>query len=306
MGRDSKMPLFVNEARVRAVLQMTSMIEALRAAFRAQAEGLVTNVPRSRAKLLGKSVNITAASDSKTNRYAVKIYGGGTFHVHLYDREQGLLATIEADWLGQMRTGAANGLAASLMARPQSRSVGLIGAGRQAVTQILALDALGLVDHVSVFTHRLEKAKEFCEMMGKRVVAKFEIASSADEAVAQADIVVTATTSETPVFNHSALRPGTHINAMGANAASRMEIAPSLVHDCAFIVTDDCDQARIEGGEFLSIGPSFDWSRVRPLSEIVAAGPIKRTENDLTFYKSLGAGLEDLAAASLLYDLLVS
>ena len=296
------MPLYIDEARVRDVLPIETVIDALREAFLAQAKGSVINLPRSRAKLLGKSLNITAASDSARDRYAVKIYGGGNFHIHLYDRTRGLLATIEADWLGQLRTGAANGLAAQIMARPQSRCVALIGAGRQAVAQLLALNAVGLMDKVYVFARRKDQADDFCRRMAPLVRAEFQVTKSAEEAVGLADIVVTATTSETPVFDSAAIQSGAHINAMGANAANRMEIDPRLVDSCALLATDDLAQARIEGGEFRALGDKFDWSRVQSLSELVAQGQIERGKADVTLYKSLGAGLEDLAAASVLYD----
>jgi ornithine cyclodeaminase/alanine dehydrogenase-like protein (mu-crystallin family) len=236
----------------------------------------------------------------------VKIYGGGNFHIHLYDREQGLLATFEADWLGQLRTGAANGLAAQMMARPQSRQVALIGAGRQAVAQLLALQAVGLMEHVSLFARRSEQARDFCARMKSLLRADIEIVASAEAAVSQADIVVTATTSEVPVFDRTALKSGTHINAMGANAASRMEIDPLIVKNCAWIVTDDVEQARLEAGEFRALGDAFDWARLRPLSDLVAHGLVQRQASDVTLYKSLGAGLEDLAAASALYDQLIA
>lgn len=300
------MPLYIDEARVRDVLQINTVIEALRAAFLAQAKGKVTNVPRSRAKLLGKSLNITAASDAAQDRYAVKIYGGGQFHIHLYDRTHGLLATIEADWLGQLRTGAANALAAQIMARPQSRHVALIGAGRQAVAQLLGLQAVGLMEKVTVFARRHEQADNFCRRMSSLLNTEFSMAKSAEEAVAEVDLVVTATTSEVPVFDPVALQAGTHINAMGANAASRMEIDPKLVDSCALLATDDLAQARVEGGEFLALGDHFDWSRVRALSELLAQGVSVRRAEDRTLYKSLGAGLEDLAAASALYDQIIA
>jgi len=299
------MPLYIDEARVRGVLHIETVIEALRAAFLAQAKGSVVNLPRNRAKLFGKSLNITAASDAAQDRYAVKIYGGGNFHIHLYDRTQGLLATMEADWLGQLRTGAANGLAAQIMARPQSKHVALIGAGRQAAAQLLALEAVGLMERVSVFSRQREKAEEFCQRMAPQLRAEWHVAERAEEAVASADIIVTATTSDVPVFDRSAVKPGAHINAMGANAASRMEVDPQLVDACALLVTDDVSQARVEGGEFRALGESFDWSRVKPLSELVAQGAPERQADDITLYKSLGAGLEDLAAASALYDLIV-
>jgi len=298
------MPIYIDEARVRDALGIDLVIAALRKAFLAQAQGSVVNLPRSRAKLLGNSMNITAASDAASDRYAVKIYGSGNFHIHLYDRTHGLLAICEADWLGQLRTGAANGLAASLMARPQSRVVGLIGAGRQAVAQLLALEALGLMEEVSVYARRRDKLAEFCERMGKRLRADIRMADSVEKAVELADIVVTATNALNFVVPRAAVRAGTHINGVGANAANRMEIDPVLIDVCALIVTDDIDQARGEAGEFLALGEKFDWSRVRPLCDLVASGTSDRSDKDITFYKSLGAGLEDLAAASALYDAL--
>ncbi|MDB5642481.1 MAG: ornithine cyclodeaminase family protein [Hyphomicrobiales bacterium] len=296
------MPLYIDEAQARASLSMADVIDALRAAFLAQAEGQVKNAPRTRTSLLGKSLNVTAASDAGAGRYAVKLYGGGNYHIHLYDVERGLIGTFEADWLGQLRTGAANGLAASLMARKASRRVGLVGAGRQAVAQLLALDAVGLMDEISVFARRREQGEAFCAEMARQVGARLTLAPTAEAAVADADIVVTATTSATPVFDAKALKPGAHINAMGANSAARMEIDPALVDACAQLVTDDVDQARKEAAEFIALGADFNWARVRPLSEIVKAGSVTRGEPDITLYKSLGAGLEDLAIASLLYD----
>jgi ornithine cyclodeaminase/alanine dehydrogenase-like protein (mu-crystallin family) len=298
------MPIFVNEAQARASLSMISVISALRAAFVAQAHGMVKNTPRTRTSLLGKSLNVTAASDASSGRYAVKIYGGGNYHIHLYDADRGLLAIFEADWLGQLRTGAANALAASLMARTGSRRVGLIGAGRQAVAQLLDLEAVGLMDEVSVFARRREQGEAFCEDMSKTLHARLSLATSAETAISDADIVVTATTSAKPVFDPRAIKPGAHVNAMGANSSSRMEIDPELIRQCAHIGTDDVDQARKEAAEFIALKTDFDWRLVRPLSEIARAGGVARSETDLTLYKSLGAGIEDLAIASLFFDCL--
>ncbi len=296
------MPVFFNEEQARAALEMDGVIGALREAFLAQANGRVSNVPRSRAKLLGKSLNITAASDADQDRYGVKIYGGGVYHILLYARDGGLLATMEADWLGQLRTGGTNGLAASLMARPQSTKVGLIGAGRQAVAQLLALESVGLMREVHVFARRREQAEAFCMQMEGLVKAKLHIAASAEAAVAQADIVVTATSSATPVVQRAWLKPGVHVNAMGANAAARMELDPAIIADASLVVTDDVDQARHEAAEFLHPDAAFDWARLQPLHALVRAGRGARAETDISVFKSLGAGLEDLAIASLLYD----
>lgn len=298
------MPIYVDEAQARASLSIAKVIAALSAAFLAQADGKVQNAPRTRASLLGKSLNVTAASDARSGRYAVKIYGGGNYHIHLFDADRGLLAIFEADWLGQLRTGAANALAASLMARKASRRVALIGAGRQAVAQLLALESVGLMDEANVFARRREQGEAFCEEMSKILHARLSLATTAENAIFDADIVVTATTSTKPVFDLHAIKPGAHINAMGANSATRMEIDPNLVRKCAYIGTDDVVQARKEAAEFLALEPDFDWRIVRPLSEIVRAGGIARNNTDVTLYKSLGAGIEDLAIASLFFDCL--
>lgn len=285
------------------MLDMRSVIGALENAFLQQGLGQIGNIPRTRTKVLEKSLNITAASDSANRRYAVKLYGGGAFHILLYSRDEGLLAIMEADWLGQLRTGGANALAASLMASPDARKVGLIGAGRQAIAQLLGLEAVQRMDEVCVFARRREKLEDFCARMSSMLRSKIRIASSVQEAVGGADIIVVATNSSTPVLRREDLPKGVHINAMGANAASRMELDPEIVAAASVIATDDVDQARKEAGEFIALGERLDWSRVQPLHRLVSEGGLKsRDPTAPTVYKSLGAGLEDLAIASLLYD----
>jgi alanine dehydrogenase len=294
-------PLYFDEARCRASLDMASAITAMREAFTRQAQDRVVNIPRTRAKALGKSLNVTGASDATLDRYAVKIYGGGNFHILLYSRTEGLLAIMEADWLGQLRTGATNALAASLMARAGSSKVGLIGAGRQAIAQALALEAAGLMEVLVVHARTRATLDAFCERLAPMIKARIRCANTPEEAAHEADIVVTATTSETPVLQAEWLQPGAHVNAMGANAASRMELDPAIVATAALVATDDVAQARKEAAEFLTLGEGFDWERVQPLSRL-AANPPRRQPHDITVFKSLGAGLEDLAIASLLYD----
>jgi alanine dehydrogenase len=298
-------PLYFDEARCRASVDMASAITAMREAFTRQAQDRVVNIARTRAKALGKSLNVTGASDATLDRYAVKIYGGGNFHILLYSRTEGLLAIMEADWLGQLRTGATNALAASLMARAGSSRIGLIGAGRQALAQVLALEAAGLMTELVVFARTRETLDAFCERLAPLIKARIRCADTPEEAAQEADIIVTATTSETPVLQLAWLRRGAHVNAMGANAASRMELDPAIVATAALIATDDVAQARKEAAEFLALGESFNWERVQPLSRVVAEPP-RRQPDDITVFKSLGAGLEDLAIASLLYDTSIS
>ena len=298
------MPIFLKEQDVVGLADMPSVVAALREAFAAQARGAATNVPRSRADVLDRRLNLMAGADRGANRYAIKAYGGSAYHVLLYSAKDGLLAVMEAGALGAIRTGAASAVATEKMAQPNAGKVGLIGAGRQARTQALALKAIGKLNDLSVFARDRANLDAFCAGIGDELKIPVRAARTADEAVTGADIVVTATGSATPVLMHAWLTPGAHVNAMGANAANRRELDPEIVLRASLIVTDDVEQAKIEAGEFIDLAKAgrFDWGRVKALHEIMAGAAGKRDKGAITLFKSLGVGLEDLAIASLLYD----
>jgi ornithine cyclodeaminase/alanine dehydrogenase-like protein (mu-crystallin family) len=190
------------------------------------------------------------------------------------------------------------------MARPNAGKVGLIGAGRQARTQIQALHCVRCVSEVAVFARTRAKQTTFCEQLESELALPVRAAKSAAEAVRGADIVVTATTSSTPVLMSEWLAPGTHVNAMGANAASRRELDPQIVLRAAMVVTDDIEQAKAEAAEFIDLARAgrLDWNALIPLHRIVGSPGFQRDHDAITLFKSLGVGLEDLAIASLLYD----
>ena len=299
------MPAYYDGQHARRMIDMPAAVDCLRKMLLAQARGAVHNVPRTRVPVFDRSLNITAAIDDAEERYAVKIYGGGGFHILLYGRRAGLLAIMEADWLGQLRTGAATGIATFLMARGDARRVGIIGAGRQARAQLLALKAVGRLREAAAFARNREALKRFCTEMTQELDCEVSPAASPERAVREADIVVTATTSAKPVLERGWLSPGTHVNAMGANSAQRMELALDIVRDASLVVVDDGEQARKEAGELIALEKcgALDWDRVAPLCRLVESGPrIHRDPDAITLFKSLGAGIEDLAIASLLYD----
>jgi alanine dehydrogenase len=191
-----------------------------------------------------------------------------------------------------------------VMARPDAGRVGLIGAGRQARTQIQALRCVGRATEVAVFARDRAKQTAFCERLQSELALPVRAAGSAAEAVKDADIVVTATNSSTPVVMSEWLAPGTHVNAMGANAASRRELDAQIVLRAAAVVTDDIAQAKTEAAEFIDLARTgaFDWNDLIPLHRIVGVPGFRRDHEAITLFKSLGVGLEDLAIASLLYD----
>jgi alanine dehydrogenase len=297
-------PIYLNEQNAAQFVDMPSAVAAVRAAFVAQARGEAVNIPRTRLEFGARRLNVMAGGGRAPDRYALKSYGSSTYHILLYSAEHGLLAIMEANLLGQIRTGAASAIATQAMARPGAGKVGLIGAGRQARTQIQALHCVGCVREVAVFARDRAKRETFCERLASELALPVRAAASAAEAVAGADIVVTATNSSTPVVMHEWLAPGTHVNAMGANAASRRELDPQIVLRAAMLVTDDVEQAKAEAAEFIDLARAgaLDWSDLIPLHRVVGAERVRLDRDAITLFKSLGVGLEDLAIASLLYD----
>lgn len=298
------MPLYLKEADVAEFLDMRSCVDALRSAFMAEAAGRANIVPRRRWPFGGVRLNVMGGGDATSKRFAVKSYGGGPFHVLLYAEGQGLLAVIEANVLGQVRTGAASAVASEKMARGDARKVALVGTGRQARTQALALRAIGRLDELAVAARDRAKLERFCAALAGELGAPVRAAASVEAAVDGADIVVTATGSAAPVLRQSWLAAGAHINAIGANAANRRELDDDCVQKASLVVTDSVEQAKLEAGEFIDLAKAgrFDWTTVKPLHEIVAGPSVARPPSAITLFKSLGVGLEDVAAASLVYD----
>jgi alanine dehydrogenase len=298
------MPIYLKESDVLEFLDMPTCLKALRDAFAAEAKGEANIVPRTRWPFGGVRLNVMGGGERASKRFAVKCYGGGVFHVLFYQEDQGLLAIIEANALGAIRTGAASAIATEKMAKPGAGKVALIGSGKQARTQALALKAVGMLSELAVAARDRAKLEAFCAQLAKELGAPVRAAKSAESAVAGADVVVTATGSAEPVLRHAWLAPGAHVNAVGANAANRRELDPECVLRASLIVTDHIEQAKTEAAEFIDLAKTglFDWARVKPLHQIVTGAPVKRDGKGHTLFKSLGVGLEDVAAASIVYD----
>jgi ornithine cyclodeaminase/alanine dehydrogenase-like protein (mu-crystallin family) len=296
-------PIYLKEKDIGELLDMPTAVQALRDAFASLARGEANIVPRTRWVFGDKRLNVMGGGIAKERRYAIKTYGSGAYHLILYS-DKGALAIMETDVLGQIRTGAASGVATETMARPEGKTVALIGTGRQARTQALALKAVGMLSELGVAARDRGKLEAFCEKLAPELGVPVHAAASPEQAVRSADIVVAATNSATPVVMHSWLKPGTHVNGMGANAANRRELDPEIVVKASLVVTDDIPQAKTEAAEFIDLAKSgrWDWSKVKPLHEIVTAPLPPRDPSATTLFKSLGVGLEDVAVASIVYD----
>jgi ornithine cyclodeaminase/alanine dehydrogenase-like protein (mu-crystallin family) len=274
------------------------------------AEGCVVNHPRSRIKLADGVLNMLAVAAPTLGVLGYKTYtafrGGIRYLVMLFSALDGqLLAIIEADWLGRMRTGGTSGLATQYLARPNASTVGLIGSGNQAVTQLMGVCAVRPINVVYVYSRNLQACKIFCDEMMRVLKVDVRPVPTARQAVEFADILITATSSTDPVFHGEWLRQGCHINAIGSNWATKREIDLSTLQRSYLIITDSREQARAEAGDFIIPADEglFDWNRVYELSEVVGRqGPQREAAENITLYKGLGIALEDIATAAHVFN----
>lgn len=305
------MALLIREGEVVSLLDMVNTVQALEEAFGALSHGNAVNRPRMRIAQTNGVLHVLAASLPEAGVLGLKTYTvfreGVRFVVLLFSAQDGrLLAIIEADWLGSMRTGGTSGLATKHLALPNASHVGLIGAGKQAQTQLMGVNAVRPIRTVSVYSRRLPECENFCDRMSRRLNIEVTPVPSPRQAIEEADIVITATTSAEPVFPGEALKPGSHINAIGSNWAKRREIGLETLERCSLIVTDSVEQAKAEAGDLLipANEGKLEWDRVWELADIVAGdGPQRNTPYEITLYKGLGIALEDIAVAARVYRL---
>ena len=293
--------LFITEDQVREHLTMPEAIRLMRETFTALRAGSAQNQPRRRLYLpTGTVLHSMAGAWGKY--LGTKIYAANPRHraayffFLLFDAETAKpLAYMEANHLGQIRTGAASGYATDLLSKPGASRLAIIGSGFQAHTQLEAMRQVRNLGDIRVWSRSEVNRYDFAVKTGTRAVA------SAEEAVRGADIVVTATWSKDPVLEADWIAPGTHINAMGSNQAQRRELPSDLIARAQLIAVDSVEVAKIESGDLL-LAP-VDWNDAR----IVELAQIERRPagEPITIFKSNGLGVEDVAAAAYVYERLV-
>jgi alanine dehydrogenase len=304
------MTLHISEAEVRQVIDMSRALRAVEEVSRKQATGEVVVHPRRRFELAhGGFFHYMAAADYSGGFVAVKQYtyvrGKLQFLVSLYEMSTGaLLAVIEADYMGQLRTGAASGVATKYLARENSCIAAIIGTGGQARTQLEAVAAVRKLESVRVYGRDASKREKFCTEMSARLAMPVVSSSSSGEAVRGADIVCTATTSSQPVVFGADLTPAVHINAIGANHAHKRELDDQAIESADVIVVDSIEQSRQEAGDLILAFQDDEicWTGVRKLSDVVADKVSGRTSSaEITLFKSNGIASWDLAVAMKVY-----
>ena len=306
------MTLHINESEVKSIFTMPRAIEAVEAISQRQAAGEVLVHPRRRFELPdGAFFHHMAAADVPGGFVATKqyTYVGGKlkFLVSLFSTKNGdLLSLIEADILGQMRTGAASGVATKYLARKDAVTAGIVGTGLQARTQLEAIVAARELKSVKVYGRDPERREKFASETSARFGISVKAVATPIEATADVSIICTATTANQPVVSGEGVSPGTHINAIGANHMKKRELDAATVAKCSRIYVDSIEQSRQEAGDLVLgfAGHEQRWDTVRELSSLVAGiCPGRTDDSQITLFKSNGIAAWDLAAAVCVYRL---
>jgi ornithine cyclodeaminase/alanine dehydrogenase-like protein (mu-crystallin family) len=297
--------LLLTEEDVRRLLTMEMALEAVEQGLRKLALDEAMNVPRARVQTDHVTLHTMAAAAKTLGVLGTKVYSttrkAARFLVTLFDGKTGsLLCLMQADYLGQMRTGAASGVATQYMARPDASEVGIFGSGKQACTQLQAVCLVRRISQVHVYSPNEANRRRFADEMSTLCQVPVIPVSRPELAAEKKDIIITATTSREPVLNGNWIGQGTHINAIGSNFLGKAELDGVALRRCSCVVVDSKDQARQEAGDFqqaLDEG-SLRWSDVRELGQVVVGRfPARKHAEDITLFKSLGIAIEDIALA---------
>ena len=311
MIREKNMPvIFLSEADVERLLDMPVAIAAMQRAFSELAQQRAENVPRQRAQAEGFVLHSMSATAQYLGLGGWKQYTttahGAKFLVGLYRLATGeLVALVEANRLGQLRTGAVTGLAIQQLATADARRVGILGSGWQAESQLEAASVARPIERAFVFSRQPQRRAAFAEKMTNRLSIEVTAVDLPQQAVEGLPIVITATTSSSPVLDGNWLADGALLCAVGSNWMHKAEVDTGAIQRATTIVCDDLSCCQQEAGDFresLERG-LFQWSQATPLARIVAdSAPPRRDGREIIFFKSVGMAIEDVALGGRLLE----
>ncbi|HZO87028.1 MAG TPA: ornithine cyclodeaminase family protein [Chthonomonadaceae bacterium] len=305
------MALYLTEKDVTQLLTMPEAVRALEAIFRRAANGEAINQPRRRLFMPQGTYHTMVAADLGLRTFGIKTYASfppqTRFLFLLYDAQNGdLLSLMEADKLGQVRTGAASGVATRYLAKPDGPlRLGIYGTGWQAQSQLEAVAAVREVSGIVVYSRNEAHRAAFCQEMTDRLGLPVTPVSHPEAAAEGQDVVITATSAREPVLRGEWLSPGAHVNAIGSNQLTRREVDEETIRRSAVVVVDSVEQAKGESGDLLVPYERrlFRWEQAVELADVVTGRHPGRTDGQqITLFKSNGIALEDVAVATLVYE----
>ena len=296
------MALFLNDAEVTSLLSTTECIDILDDLFKQEAEGKVENLARRRTRLARGVMMEMGGVVLGSGVAGVRFYGAGGKNITTILNADGgaIEGVLETPTLSTMRTGAASGLATKYLALPDASTVGVIGVGRQASYQLEAVCAVRPVKAVKVFSRTQENREAFVREMRERLGVEVTPVQAAEDAVRGCQVVIAITNSAMPGFDGSALEPGTHVNAAGANSWMRREVDSTTIQRSDLIVVDNLEQARTECGELILAAEQgvFRWSQAVELKDVVSGRAPRPSAGAITLFESQGLGIEDVACCA--------
>ncbi len=306
------MTLIIREDEVARLLTMQDTLDAVEGSFRSQGDGTSINRPRRRFHIPGKgSMQLMSGVCYYRDAMGLKVYTsyriGTRFMVLLFSADTGdLLSIVQADHLGRMRTGAASGVATKYLAKDGATTVGMIGSGGQAATQLEAVCAVRNIKSARVFSRRPEPLAAFCDAMSRKLAIDVSPAPSPEAAITGADVIITITNSRDPVVKGEWISEGAHINAAGSNSLVRKELDNDAIRKSDIITVDSREQAQLECGDLLVAAErgAISWETVTELGDVVSGKtPGRTSDTQITLFESQGLAIQDVATAMKLYEL---
>ena len=304
------MTIFLKDEDVAQCVTMDAMLEAIESMQRHYGNGQAHNLTRRKIIADSGMLSVMGGGLFHQGLLGVKTYtvvkGSYSFQVSLYDADTGkLLCYTQANRLGQLRTGATTGVAVKHLANAGEATVGIIGTGGQAPTQLEAVSQVRSIKKVKAFSRTKERREEFAHRMTDAMGIEVSAAATNEEAVRDSDIIVCIAATMDPVVEGAWLKDGSTVIGAGPTTWRAREVDEATIARAGKLFVDSTEQAGIEAGDLCSAVDKglLQWSKVHELRHVVS-GAVTGRDNDaqVVYAKIMGTGVADVAAAKLAYD----
>lgn len=297
---------YLSNDDVRSLVSADEARGVIRELFIHESEGKAENHPTTELTIPNGFFRIKAGVAYGFNSFGFKAYGGivraGRYLVHVYSLETGMpVGIVEARQLTEIRTGAVSGLGAELMSRPESSVVGMIGTGREAREQILAVSRVRPITRVKCWSRSEENRASYARDVSQKLGVEVIPSATPEDCVRDTDIVVTITSAKDPIVDGEWLRAGTFVCAVGATTPERRELHGNAVDRAGTIVVEHLPQAQGECGELRDAVArgTLTWDRVHEMKDVVSGKiPGRVSTEEITLFDTIGVGTEDIAIAT--------
>ena len=304
------MALFLKDEDVAQCVTMDAMLEAIESMQRQYGDGQAHNMTRRKIIADSGMLSVMGGGLFHQGLLGVKTYtvvkGSYSFQVSLYDANTGeLLLYTQANRLGQLRTGATTGVAVKHLANPEDATVGIIGTGGQAPTQLEALSKVRDIKKIKAYSRTQERREEFARRMTDTMGVEVSAVNNNEDAVRDCDIVLCIAATMDPVVEAAWLKDGSTLIGAGPTTWRAREVDEAVITRAGKLIVDSTEQAAIEAGDLCSAVDKgiIQWSKVHELRHVVSGAVTGRDSKDQVVYaKIMGTGVADVAAAKLAYD----